>query len=193
MKIAQAFKPGYGVEMSLKSRRDGRNLYARSSVRLLAENHDSVATRITDSSIVAVSQMSDQVSLVYPNCCLAVIADVRVVVNIASVINHIQVILKRDAVAPIVINRAGINVGPVRAINADASNSTKRRVVLMNPTVVNRAIVAGVVDCQPFGSIVIHLAVQNLLIGAGVLRNPTHIIVVTLTTLDSAEAGVVKQ
>lgn len=80
---------------------------------LLAENDHSIAARISDCVVITISQVSDQMRFIYSDCSLAIIADVRVVMNVAAVIDHIQIILKRNAVAAVEINGAGADIGPV--------------------------------------------------------------------------------
>lgn len=97
---------------------------------------------------------------------VAIVANVRIVVNVAAVVGRVQVVLKGDAITAIQINGAGADIGAIGSIDANSSHSTST-VVLMNPTIVDRAIVTAIINGQSFSAIVVHLTVQYLLIRAG--------------------------
>lgn len=80
---------------------------------LLAENYDSVSAGVAIARIIGKSQIRYQVILVDTHGRVPIEANVLVVVNVASVILHIEVVLERDAVCAVVVNGAIGNVGAV--------------------------------------------------------------------------------
>ena len=63
------------------------------------ENHHSVAPGIAGAHVVGEAQMCHQMGLVDAHGCVSVVTDVLVVMNVAAVVRHAQVVLKCNAAA----------------------------------------------------------------------------------------------
>lgn len=80
---------------------------------LLAENDHPIAAGIAHAGVVGKAKVRHEMGFIDAHCRVAVVADVRIVVNIASVIGQVEIVLEGNAIAAAVIDRAGADIGAV--------------------------------------------------------------------------------